>query len=79
MRHEECEFVGGPLDGRSIEVIVGMTGQPPKAYTVPAGELTYVYHRAHGERGKNRTPWVFVYAPDGKPPAGPKWPWSKRG
>ena len=38
MRHEECEFVGGPLDGRVIEVVVGMTSQPPKSYTVPAGE-----------------------------------------
>ncbi|WP_327288775.1 hypothetical protein [Streptomyces sp. NBC_01198] len=55
-----------------------MTGQPPRSYTVPAGERTYMYHREHGERGKNRTPWVFVYAPDGAPPAGPKWPWSKR-
>ncbi|UWE12270.1 hypothetical protein NYE86_28655 [Actinacidiphila bryophytorum] len=79
MRHEACEFVGGPLDGRTIEVIVGMTGQPPRSYSVPAGEVRYVYHREHGERGKHRTPWVFTYDPEGRPPAGPKWPWSKRG
>jgi len=78
VRHEETEFLGGPLDGRALEVLVGMTGQPPKVYKVPVGETTYVYHRQAGVRGTHRTRWVFVYDPEGKPPPGPKWPWSKR-
>ncbi|MEC3996973.1 hypothetical protein VSR01_27080 [Actinacidiphila sp. DG2A-62] len=82
MRHEETEFVGGPLDGRVLEVIVGMTGQPPRSYTVPVPgddgrpDVTYVYHRQPSP--SRRTRWVFVYDPEGKRPPGPRWPWSKR-
>lgn len=86
MRHEETQFVGGPLDGRVIEVLVGMTGQPPKVYKVPVpgpeGERVHVYHRepAPGPRKERRTRWVFVYDPEGKAPAGGlKWPWTKGG
>jgi hypothetical protein len=84
VRHEETEFVGGPLDGRVIEVLVGMTGQPPKVYRVPVpgpeGERVYVYHRrpAEGPRAERRTHLVFVYDPEGRPPEGPRWPWSRR-
>lgn len=77
MRHEKTEFVGGPLDGRVLEVIVGMTGQPPRSYTVPVGETRHVYHRQPSPSGRTR--WVFVYDPEGKPPPGPRWPWSKPG
>jgi hypothetical protein len=86
VRHEETVFVGGPLDGRVIEVLVGVTGQPPKVYEVPVpepgdGKRVYVYHRepAPGPRAARRTRFVFVYDPEGRRPAGPKWPWSKRG
>lgn len=86
MRHERTEFVGGPLDGRVIEVLVGMTGQPPRVYTVPVPTPeggpghTYVYHRepSPGPRASRRTRWVYVHDPEGKRPEGPKWPWSKR-
>ncbi|MEW1865549.1 hypothetical protein AB0399_35115 [Streptomyces sp. NPDC088194] len=83
MRHEKTEFVGGPLDGRVLEVMVGMTGQPPLDYRVPVPapeggpEKVYVYHRERGEGRGSR--WVFVYDPEGSPhPNRPKWPWSKR-
>jgi hypothetical protein len=88
VRHEETQFVGGPLDGRVIEVLVGMTGQPPKEYRVPVPapeggpEQVHVYHReaAAGPRGSRRTRWVFVYDPAGRErPDGPKWPWSRSG
>lgn len=79
VRHEETEFVGGPLDGRLIEVVVGMTGQPPKEYVVPVEGTRYVYHRVAGVKGQNRTPWVFRYDPEGKRAPGRKWPWSRRG
>lgn len=87
MRHEETEFVGGPLDGRVLQVLTGATGQPPLDYRVPVPvaeggpERVYVYHRERGRgRGRGRTRFVFVYDPDGKPhPDRLKWPWSKRG
>jgi hypothetical protein len=84
VRHEETEFVGGPLDGRVIEVLVGMTGQPPKVYEVPVplpggGEQVLVYHRRSGaDRGAaRRTRWVYVHDPEGRRPGGVKWPWSR--
>lgn len=85
MRHEAAEFVGGPLDGRVIEVLVGMTGQPPRVYRVPVPaseggpEREYVYHRepSAGPRGSRRTRWVFVHDPEGRRPDRLKWPWSK--
>ncbi|WP_225846328.1 hypothetical protein [Streptomyces sp. HPF1205] len=85
MRHEETEFVGGPLDGRVLEVMVGLTGQPPKVYPVPVpqpdgSERVYVYVRTPAKevRPARRARWVFVYEPEGRPASGPKWPWSKR-
>lgn len=82
VRHEEIEFTGGPLDGRVLEVMVGMTGQPPLDYRVPVPapeggpEVVHVYHR---ERGGGRTRWSYVYDPDGSPhPERLKWPWTKR-
>lgn len=87
MRHEDTEFVGGPLDGRVLGVLAGMTGQPPRVYTVPVPApeggppVVHMYHRepSPGPRGSRRTRWVFVYDPEGKRPEGPKWPWSKGG
>jgi hypothetical protein len=79
MRHEETEFVGGPLDGRVLEVVVGMTGQPPREYVVKAGGERHVYHRQPGVRGECRTAWVFRYDAEGRPAARPKWPWTRRG
>ncbi len=35
MRSEDTVFVGGPLDGRVLPVLVGATGRPPKTYEVP--------------------------------------------
>ncbi|SDN23581.1 hypothetical protein [Actinacidiphila guanduensis] len=82
MRHEETEFVGGPLDGRVLEVVTGMTGQPPPDYRVPVPapeggpETVHVYHRAPG---RGRTRWAYVHDPEGRPhPDRPRWPWSKR-
>jgi hypothetical protein len=86
VRHEKTEFVGGPLDGRVLDVLVGMTGQPPRVYTVPVParedepEREYVYHRepSPGPREDRRTRWVFVYDPTGeKPDQRLKWPWTK--
>jgi hypothetical protein len=78
MRHEATEFVGGPMDGRVVEVIVGMTGQPPREYVVEVGGERHVYHREAGVKGESRTPWVFRYDVEGRPAPRPKWPWTRR-
>jgi len=88
VRHEDTEFVGGPLDGKVLAVLTGTTGQPPRVYSVPVPapeggpEVVHVYHRElnPAPRATRRTRFVFVYDPEGrrKPDGGLKWPWSKR-
>ncbi|EST38722.1 hypothetical protein N566_06075 [Streptomycetaceae bacterium MP113-05] len=87
MRSENTVFVGGPLDGRILPVLTGMTGRPPKTYEVPVprpeedggGRTVYGYRlepasvtrRLGLPRG-----WKYVHAPEAR--AGenrPKWPW----
>lgn len=86
MRSENTEFVGGPLDGRLMGVLVGATGQPPKVYTVPVPDagggkpVVHIYHRepSPGPRAARQTRWVFVYDPEGTvPDTRLKWPWSR--
>ena len=88
MRSEETPFVGGPLDGRVLSVLVGATGQPPKTYEVPVPDeaggppTVYVYRRVPA--GMTRRlglirGWRYEYDPEGRPGSGPKWPWSKPG
>ncbi|GGO85446.1 hypothetical protein [Wenjunlia tyrosinilytica] len=87
MRSEQTEFVGGPMDGRVLPVLVGVTGHPPKVYRVPvpgedgAAPTVYVYQRVlnpdpKGRRGAGR--WRYEYAPQGLPEKR-MWPWSRRG
>ncbi|MFF5669501.1 hypothetical protein ACFY8S_05065 [Streptomyces hygroscopicus] len=86
MRSEETPFVGGPLDGRVLPVLVGLTGQPPKTYEVPVADqaggppTVYVYRRVPAAASKRLgliRGWRYEYDPEGKPGSGPKWPWSK--
>ncbi|WP_329364421.1 hypothetical protein [Streptomyces sp. NBC_01483] len=35
MKSEDTPFEGGPLDGRVLPVLLGLTGHPPKVYRVP--------------------------------------------
>ncbi|MDI5966751.1 hypothetical protein POF50_030750 [Streptomyces sp. SL13] len=85
MRSEQTRFVGGPLDGRVLAVLVGPTGRPPKYYRVPvpatgdapAGVL--VYRLAPVARGRRTDTWRYDYAPDGPAVARPRWPWGKGG
>lgn len=86
MRSEDAVFVGGPLDGRVLPVLVGMTGRPPKTYEVPVpaedgGPRTvhvYLLEPATVTR-RLRLPrgWKYVYAPEAPPAGGPRWPWSR--
>ncbi|RMI39663.1 hypothetical protein [Streptomyces triticirhizae] len=76
MRAVETPFVGGPLDGESLPVLVGATGRPPKVYEVPvpdgAGGLSavHVYHlepAGHTRRLRLPKGWRYVHAPDAVP------------
>ncbi|MET9545991.1 MULTISPECIES: hypothetical protein [unclassified Streptomyces] len=86
MKSEETPFVGGPLDGRVLPVLLGPTGHPPKVYRVPVPDDTggppkvFVYRRTPAEPGRRLalTPkWRYEYDPDGDKDGGLKWPWSK--
>ncbi|KUJ64420.1 hypothetical protein ACZ90_57675 [Streptomyces albus subsp. albus] len=86
MRSENTLFVGGPLDGRVLPVLVGPTGQPPKTYEIPVPDeaggppVVHVYLRVPVSTGSRLglvRGWRYEYAPEGKPRGGPKWPWSK--
>ncbi|MGW7576522.1 hypothetical protein [Streptomyces sp. NPDC054765] len=86
MRSENTLFVGGPLDGRVLPVLAGMTGRPPKTYEVPVPQdddrppTVHVYRRVPGRVGRLGLPggWKYAYDPAGKTAdEGPKWPWRK--
>lgn len=77
MRSEDTVFVGGPLDGRVLPVLLGATGRPPKRYRVPVPgpdgrtETVHVYRLEPASvTPRLRLPrgWKYVYAPDAPPP-----------
>jgi hypothetical protein len=84
VKSEETEFVGGPLDGRVLPVLVGLTGNPPRRYSVPVpdpdgGEPTvYVYRRVLNPDPRRRpgARWRYEYDPLGLVER-PRWPWSR--
>lgn len=87
VRSEEVRFVGGPLDGRTLPVLLGPTGKPPRSYEVPvpgrdgAPAMVHVYRlEPAGHTRHLRLPrgWLYRYAPGSSPDAGPRWPWRRR-
>jgi hypothetical protein len=56
VKREETTFVGGPLDGRVLPVLLGLTGHPPKTYKVPVPDAdggpptVLVYRRVQARR-----------------------------
>ncbi|SFD59582.1 hypothetical protein [Streptomyces aidingensis] len=80
MRTEPVIFSGGPLDGRVLDVLTGMTGRPPRMYRVPVpGDRVHIYRlepRAHTRRLRLPRGWRYVHAPDAEP-FRPRWPWSR--
>lgn len=87
MRSENTPFIGGPLDGRVLPVLVGATGRPPARYEIPVpGDAdtpatVHVYRRVPGPAGRLGLPrgWAYTYDPEARPGEGRvKWPWSKR-
>ncbi|MFE0803064.1 hypothetical protein [Streptomyces sp. NPDC058812] len=85
MKSEDTPFEGGPMDGRVLPVLVGMTGHPPKTYRIPVPDpdggppTVLVYRREpRDSRGGLRfARWKYAYAPEGGKRPGRKWPWSK--
>ncbi|WP_351222997.1 hypothetical protein [Streptomyces sp. NPDC002133] len=86
MRSENTPFVGGPLDGRVLPVLVGPTGNPPQWYEVPVPDdaggppTVYAYRRVpagHTKRLGLPRGWRYEYAPGGRERRTLNWPWSK--
>ena len=89
MKSQDTPFVGGPLDGRVLPVLLGPTGHPPKTYRVPVpGEAergggspaVLVYRRVQaGPSGRFglHPGWKYEYDPEGDTGDSPRWPWSK--
>lgn len=86
MRSEHTPFVGGPLDGRVLPVLTGLTGRPPATYQVPVPdpdggpETVHVYRLEPAGASKRLglpRGWRYVYAPDAAP-RGTRWPWRRR-
>ncbi|MGV9841053.1 hypothetical protein ACWDUB_02950 [Streptomyces fungicidicus] len=86
MKSEDTPFEGGPMDGRVLPVLLGITGHPPKTYRIPVpapdgGPPTVlVYRRVPRARGAHTgltRGWKYSYDPMGRTGQGRKWPWSK--
>jgi hypothetical protein len=85
VKSEDTPFVGGPLDGRVLPVLLGITGHPPRTYRVPVPDAAggpptvLVYRRVPRP---NAGPfalghkWQYEFDPEGRKD-GPRWPWSK--
>jgi len=88
VKSEDTPFVGGPLDGRVLPVLVGVTGHPPKVYRVPVPDpgggppTVLVYRRVQAGRSRGlglHQGWRYEYDPQGAAGRGLAWPWSKPG
>ncbi|MER5876691.1 hypothetical protein ABT119_12290 [Streptomyces sp. NPDC001910] len=88
MKSEDTPFSGGPLDGRVLPVLLGITGHPPKTYRVPVpaadgGPPTVlVYRRVQAATSRRlglHKGWTYEYDPEDDG-SGPRfaWPWSVR-
>lgn len=86
VRSESTPFVGGPLDGQVLPVLVGPTGHPPKWYEIPVpgddGSTAVVHAYRRVPRGYTKRlglqrGWMYEYAPDGRERRELRWPWSK--
>ncbi|MFE5403719.1 hypothetical protein ACFQ9Z_20695 [Streptomyces sp. NPDC056580] len=88
MKSEDTPFEGGPLDGRVLPVLLGVTGHPPKTYRVPVQDAAggppavLVYRReprGHSKRLGLVRGWKYRYDPEGAPEERLRWPWTRPG
>ncbi|MGW0190247.1 hypothetical protein ACWDV7_31500 [Streptomyces sp. NPDC003362] len=83
MKSEDTPFEGGPMDGRTLPVLLGLTGHPPKTYRIPVPDpaggppTVLVYRRVSRGQGRLTQRWKYVHDPAGGQGGGPRWPWSK--
>jgi hypothetical protein len=85
VKSEDTPFEGGPMDGRVLPVLVGLTGHPPRTYRIPVPDAAggpptmLVYRRVprgHSKRLGLPRGWKYAYDLTGKADR-LKWPWSK--
>jgi hypothetical protein len=87
VKSEETPFEGGPMDGRSLPILLGPTGTPPKTYRIPVPDdaggppTVLVYRRVprgHSKRLGLPKGWKYEYDPEGEAAAAHvRWPWTK--
>jgi hypothetical protein len=86
VKSEDTPFEGGPMDGRVLPVLLGITGHPPKTYRIPVpapdgGPPTVLVYRRVPRAQSRRTGltrgWKYAYDPHGPAAGRPRWPWSK--
>ncbi|MEV5429877.1 hypothetical protein [Streptomyces sp. NPDC052701] len=87
MKSADTPFEGGPMDGRVLPVLLGITGHPPKTYRIPVpapdgGPSTVLVYRrvprAQGRLGLTQG-WKYVHDSEGEAGGRPRWPWSGPG
>ncbi|MDH6574991.1 hypothetical protein [Kitasatospora sp. MAP5-34] len=67
MRSAETEFIGGPLDGKVLPIMLSPFNSVPKIYRVPVpahGDVpstTLIYRRAKEYDAKGRSRWRYEY------------------
>ncbi|MBZ9645057.1 hypothetical protein [Streptomyces sp. PSKA30] len=84
MKSEDTPFEGGPMDGRVLPVLLGLTGHPPKTYRIPVPDphggppTVLVYRRVPRGHGRLTQRWKYVHDPSGDQGGSRlRWPWSK--
>jgi hypothetical protein len=75
VKSEDTPFFGGPLDGRVMPVLLGITGHPPKIYRIPVPDpaggkpSVLVYRRVQAATSKRlglHQGWKYEYDPEGE-------------
>jgi hypothetical protein len=75
VKSEDTPFFGGPLDGRVMPVLLGITGHPPKIYRIPVPDpaggkpSVLVYRRVQAATSKRlglHRGWKYEYDPEGE-------------
>ncbi|MFD6036427.1 hypothetical protein ACFWHF_18130 [Streptomyces griseoincarnatus] len=86
MKSEDTPFEGGPMDGRVLPVLLGITGHPPKTYRIPVparegGPPTVLVYRRVPRGNSTLTGltarWKYLYDPAGRAGSERRWPWSR--
>ncbi|MBV7697265.1 hypothetical protein [Streptomyces sp. TRM70350] len=84
MKSEDTPFEGGPMDGRVLPVLLGLTGHPPKTYRIPVPDphggapTVLIYRRVSRGKGRLTHRWKYVHDPAGDQGGDRlRWPWRR--